>query len=238
MIASVLLVLVLQSSSAAGLQLLRIEPVSIEPYQPVVLDVAGSGFSPSCKVMIEKRGRFVPVKTEYVDTNMLRAVLTAGLGPEPALRSLAVKCGRDRSVKLDLHVVAVAKPEQAVLPDQRDDSSEKKDAAPLISGEPAVVNILDPASVAAGEVFTLTLMGRGFVMGATVEVVANANAGTSHSPRYEKVEFEAEFASESVLIVDFARGFAPSPRIRKVIVRNPDGSESLPAYLKIKRRSP
>jgi hypothetical protein len=105
-------------------------------------------------------------------------------------------------------------------------------------GSPVLVERLDPATVPAGDPFALTVVGSGFVDGATVGVLANVNAGTSRAPRYETVQFEAELASDSVLIVDFDRGFAVPPSVRSVVVKNPDGAESSPLYLTITRRSP
>ncbi|MCP4898158.1 MAG: hypothetical protein GY906_14390 [bacterium] len=240
MLSSVLLALALQSASAASIALSSIEPASIEPYQSVVLEAVGQGFSLSCKVMIDKRGRFVPIKTEYVNATRLRAVLAAGIGPEPATRQIVVKCGGRRSPPVAIEVAAVSIPQDE---DEEELSSEDAcvdaDAEPEIPVTlPVAVKSLDPSSVAAGEVFTLTLMGSGFVEGVKIEILANLNAGTSRTPQYEIVEFEAEFASDSVLIVDFDRGFAASPRLRPVVATNPDGGQSLPVYLKITRRSP
>ncbi len=236
MILAALLALLVQATSVAGFEVTVVEPDTVEPYKAVVLKVSGDGFLPSCRVMIDKQSRFVPVKTEYVDENRLRAVLSAGLGPEPATRRIVVKCGGRRSNEISFRVEETLQVE--AVSESEVEPPEPDEELALATERTAIVASLDPATVAAGEVITLTLMGSGFAEGARVEVLANTNAGTSRAPLYEVIEFEAEFASDSVLIVDFDRGFAASPRLRPVVVVNPDGSESLPVYLKITRRSP
>jgi len=108
---------------------------------------------------------------------------------------------------------------------------------PLIHDAPRLLS-LDPPTVAAGESLTLTVMGAHFRDGAKVEVLANANAGTSREPDYRTVPFPSDFASDTVLLVDFDRGFAASPKLRSVTVVNPDGSRSPPLYLGITRSLP
>lgn len=239
MLSGLLLALALQGSPEAAIGVISLDPASIHPYEPAVIEITGKGLKPSCRVMIDKQRRFVPVKTEFVDESRVRAVLSNGLGPEPSSRRLVVRCGRERSAPLELRIVAgQTKPEGHDGPSEAAESGQAIDQVVKGDAQPVTIDRLDPEGVVAGEVFTLTLTGTGFQQGATVEVLANANAGTSRVPQYESLSFDAEVASDTVLIVDFERGFAASPQLRSVVVKNPDGGESLPAYFKILRRSP
>ena len=121
------------------------------------------------------------------------------------------------------------------------DEPDEGDAAAGVEQPPADAPpravALDPSRATAGEPLILTVTGEGFADGALVRVLANAVAGTAQTPRYEMVEFPADCESQRVLLVDFDRGFAPSPRLRRVVVVNPDGASSAPLFLEIVRRS-
>lgn len=186
----------------------------------------------------------VPVRSEVEEASLIRVHLTAGLSPQPGSRLVVVDCGPGRrSGTLTLTVAATEDEQVGGRPDidsvpgpvigETEESS--SDGAPGVA--PKLVS-LDPATAPAGEAFTLTLMGANFREGAQVEVLVNANAGTSRQPDYRPVPFTSEFASDTVLLVDFDRGFAASPRLRSVAVVNPDGGRSPPLYLGITRSLP
>jgi flavodoxin len=80
--------------------------------------------------------------------------------------------------------------------------------------------------------------GKDFAAGAVAKILANVNAGTSRAPQYEMKQFDTEVLSDTVLTVELDRGFAPSPRLRTVVVVNPDGGESTPLILTVIRRQP
>lgn len=214
----------------------EVEPDVLEPYRAAKLSVRGTGFDDGCRVLLGVPGRMVPVRSECLDDGEIRVELTAGYGPHPAERQLLVDCGRgQRSAPVTIRVVAEPAPvaEEVLDEPEQDDEIVVPSAgdAPRLAG-------LDPASIPAGQPLTLTVIGEGFQDGARVEVFANAHAGSSAPPAYRMVRFEAEVASEEVLLVDFDRGFAPSPRLRQVVVVNPDGAASAPLYLEIQRREP
>jgi hypothetical protein len=215
----------------------EVEPDVLEPYRPARLSVRGTGFDDGCRVLLGVPGRMVPVKSELTGSEEIRVELTAGYGPHPAERQLEVDCGHGRrSAPIRIRIGA----EQAPVPEEvpPDDADQGDEIFETSAGEPPRVAGLDPATVAVGQPLTLTVTGEGFRDGAQVEVFANAHAGSSVPPVYRMVAFEAEFASDTVLLVDFDRGFAPSPRLRQVVVVNPDGTASAPLYLEIQRRQP
>jgi len=90
----------------------------------------------------------------------------------------------------------------------------------------------------AGRPATLTVSGASFAEGVVVKILANRNAGTSLKPVYELRTFAPERLSETVLLLDLDRGFAPAPRLRSLVVANPDGGESAPVFLNVTRRVP
>jgi hypothetical protein len=237
--------LLLLAAQAAGLPVAAsIEPKAIVPYRPVELTIRGEGFGDRCRVLIGVPGRLVPVRSEIEDDSVIRVHIPAGLSPEPETRKIVVDCGRGRRTgMLTLTVADTAEEDSTEVPSSTsvtgvpiaDTAEVSVDDTPAVT--PRLVS-LDPAEVPAGEPFTLTVMGSNFREGAEVEIFANANAGTSRQPDYRPVQFSAEFASGTVLLVDFDRGFAPSPKLRSVTVVNPDGGHSPPLYLGITRRLP
>lgn len=237
--------LLLLAVQAAGLPVAAsIEPEAIVAYRPVELTVHGEGFEAGCRVLIGVPGRLVPVRSEIEDESVIRVHLPAGLSPEPETRKVVVDCGRgNRTGMLTLTVADTAEEDSTNVPSSTnvtgaattDTAEVSVDNTPAVT--PRLVS-LDPAEAPAGEPFTLTLMGSNFLEGAEVEIFANANAGTSRQPDYRPVQFPAEFASDTVLLVDFDRGFAPSPKLRSVTVVNPDGGHSPPLFLGITRSLP
>jgi hypothetical protein len=227
--------LLLAAAAAAGVPSVdRVEPSTLEAYRPVELTIVGGGFSPECRVLIGAPGRLAPVRHELVGDGEIRVHLTAGYGPDPARRQVVVECGRNfRSVPVAIEIVRGKTEEAEPAP-----PAERAAAEPRVDSEIPTVTRLEPAAIDAGQVFTLTVMGGGFVDGAEVEIFANSHAGSSHPPAYEMLRFAAEVASDTVLLVDLDRGFAASPRLRQVVVINPDGGTSAPVYLEIKRSSP
>ncbi|HSL17294.1 MAG TPA: hypothetical protein VLB51_05245 [Methylomirabilota bacterium] len=211
-------------------------PNTLEAYRPAQLTISGEGFDDSCRVLIGTPGRMVPVAHELLGATEIRVRLASGYGPTPARRQLVVECGpRRRSSPVAIRIV-VAPGEDAVLPTPAPSSPDESPSP--VEGSPPSVASLEPATVGAGLLFTLTVIGEGFADGAIVEVFANRNAGSSADPSYEMVRFPAELASDSVLLVDFDRGFAAAPRLRQLVVVNPDGAVSSPAYLRIQRSVP
>ncbi len=211
-----------------------VTPRTVAPYAPVTLRIAGSGFLPGCRVMLDRGLRFAPVATTVLGEDAIEVRLPAGLPPRPAVRRLVVDCGGARSRPLTLHV-SKSRP-AAGTPPAAPTAPEQKEAPPV--QDTPVLQALDPAEVPAGEPFTLTLTGSGFEEGAVVQVLANVHAGSSAAPEYRPRRFPAERLSDSVLLVDFERGFAPEPALRPVTVVNPSGAASAPLFLRITRRSP
>jgi len=211
-----------------------IEPATLHAYQPVELAITGRGFSADCKVLIGTTGRMVPVRHDRVDDTEIRVRLTAGYGPNPPRRQVVVDCGRNRRSAPSMIEIVSGSPKEPETPLP----AEHVPIGPTDGSEAPVITTLDPANVGAGRIITLTIMGSGFDDGAEVEIFANSNAGSSRNPAYEMVRFPADVASDTVLLVDLDRGFAPSPRLRQVAVVNPNGKTSAPVYLEIKRSSP
>jgi hypothetical protein len=174
-----------------------------------------------------------------VDQTEIRVRLTAGLSPQPANRRIVVECGKGRRSGMLTLAVEKAEPQphdESVADAAVEEPGEEPTSA--AHGEAPRINSLEPPTVTAGEPLTLTVMGVNFREGATVEVFANANAGTSREPDYRAVPFPVEVASDTVLLVDFDRGFAPSPKQRSVTVVNADGTRSPPLFLGITRSLP
>jgi hypothetical protein len=213
-----------------------VEPPYLVAYRPSELVIRGEGFTDDCRVLLGVPGRMVPVAAVLVDEGEIRVELKAGVGPQPATRLLEVDCGaRARTRSFGLAVLArapTATPESGT--EQADYSNDDETTA---AHAPPRALVLDPARVSAGEPLILTVTGESFAEGAEVRVLANAAAGTTRPPSYEMVSFPTEYASPRVLVVDFERGFAPSPRLRRVVVVNPDGAGSAPLFLEIVRRS-
>jgi len=237
MLAAALLLLAAQV--AAPPVVTSIEPSMVAPYRPADLTIRGEAFEAGCRVLLGVPGRLVPVRSEIVESDEIRVHLAVGLSPEPATRQIGVDCGRGR--RSDMMTLTVA----AAVDESEKESSTKPVAAASSEITPASstyntprILSLDPPTAPAGEPLTLTVMGAHFRDGATVEVFANANAGTSHEPDYRAVPFPSEFASDTVLLVDFDRGFATSPKQRSIAVVNPDGGRSPPLYLEITRSLP
>ena len=237
MTALLLIVAMAQVSTGAPVAS-SVSPDVLAPYRPAQLTIQGEGFNEDCRVLIGPFGKLIPVRSEAVSDSEIVVNLPAGYGPTPQRRQLIVDCaGGARSEPLWLTIAAGGDVESA--------EAETGQAAPSpdptggdVTGELPRVLRLDPGATAAGEPFTLTVIGEGFQEGATVEALANANAGTSRRPEYRSIAFPTEFASDTVLIVDFDRGLAPSPRLREIVVVNPDGGRSPPMYLEVTRRMP
>lgn len=239
--------LLLLVAQTAGVPVVgAIDPPTVAPYQPAELTIRGEGFEAGCRVLIGVPGRLVPVRCEIEDPSAIRVHLTAGLSPDPPTRHVVVDCGRGRrSAMLPLTVATTDEAEDRAEPDNDRASvapppteENDKPSSATAAGTPPRITSLDPATALSGEPFTLTLMGENFRDGAEVEVLANTHAGTSRDPEYRALAFPAELASDTVLLVDFDRGFAASPRLRSVTVVNPDGGRSPPLYLKITRSLP
>lgn len=222
----------------------RVEPPSVPAYAPASVTLHGRGFGAGCHVLLGVPGRMVPVPSTLVDAKTLQVELRLGLPPEPAERQLVVDCGGGRvSAQAILRVEPRGHGQPATPP-----------AVPLpviepvaqaaVAGSPAgIVSVpvlarLEPAEFAAGQTGILTLFGSGFASDTRVRILANLHAGTSRPPDYEMKEFAAELLSDTVLTVELDRGFAPSPRLRRVVVVNPDGGESAPLFLTVTRRKP
>jgi hypothetical protein len=213
-----------------------VEPPYLVAYRSADLVVRGQGFSTGCRVLLGVPGRMVPVAVDFVDETRLHVELKAGFGPEPATRLLVVDCGAGvRTEPFELVVMRRA-PTPAPAEEQVEDEVAAGDGE-AAANEPPRALALDPARISAGEPLLLTVTGEDFADGAVVRVLANAAAGTAEPPLYEMVDFPAEYESQRVLLVDFDRGFAPSPRLRRVVVVNPDGASSAPLFLEIVRRS-
>ncbi len=234
---SVLLILAMAQSGAGAPIAAAVSPEVLAPYRPAQLTITGESFAPDCRVLVGVPGKLVPVRSRTVSDSEIVVELTAGYGPTPSRRQVVVTCDAGgRSDPLWLSIQAeddppatdfIVDPVAAGSPDLAGDDS---------SGEQPHVLRLDPGTIAAGEPFTLTVIGEGFVEGAAVEALANIHAGTSRQPDYRSTAFPTEFASDTVLIVDFDRGLAPSPRLRAITVVNPDGGRSPPMYLEVTRR--
>jgi hypothetical protein len=213
----------------------RVEPSTLAAYQPTELTITGTDFGPDCRVLIGAAGRLVPVRHELTGSGEILVRLTSGYGPNPPRRQLIVDCGRNRRSRPFTLEIARGGAREIETPRPREGEIDHRPTTP--TGTPTITG-LDPSIVPAAEALTLTVMGTGFGQGAEVEIFANSNAGTSHTPAYEMLRFPTEVASDTVLLVDLDRGFAPSPRLRRVAVINPDGATSPPVYLSIQRRMP
>ena len=211
-----------------------VTPETVPPYAPVTLRVEGSGFEPGCRAMLGRGGRYTPVATTVLGETEIEVRLAAGLPSRPPVRELVVECGGVRTQPLTLHV-AKNRPASGASSTASSVAAEEA-AAP--EGEAPILQALDPAQVPAGEPFTLTLIGAGFQNGAKVDVLVNVHAGTGAAPEYGIRRFPAERLSDSVLLVDFDRGFAAEPSLRPVTVVNPSGAASASLFLRITRRSP
>jgi hypothetical protein len=213
-----------------------VEPPHLVAYRAADLVVHGEAFSPECRVLMGVPGRMVPVAAVFIGEAELRVQLKAGVGAKPVIRLLVVDCGAGgRSEAFELEVLQ--RPPTPIPVDEPDEGDAAGgDEQPPADAPPRAV-ALDPSRATAGEPLILTVTGEGFAEGALVRVLANAVAGTAQTPRYEMVEFPADCESQRVLLVDFDRGFAPSPRLRRVVVVNPDGASSAPLFLEIVRRS-
>jgi hypothetical protein len=213
-----------------------VEPPHLVAYRPADLVVRGEAFSPACRVLLGVPGRMVPVAADFVDETELHVELKAGFGPEPATRLLVVDCGA--GVRTEPFELAVLRrpPTPAPADEVSEDEAAVGEEQPPVNAPPRAL-ALDPARITAGEPLLLTVTGEAFAEGAVVRVLANAAAGNAQPPLYEMVDFPADYESQRVLLVDFDRGFAPSPRLRRVVVVNPDGASSAPLFLEIVRRS-
>jgi hypothetical protein len=236
---SVLLIVAMAQSGAGAPIAAAVSPEVLAPYRPAQMTISGEGFAPDCRVLVGVPGKLVPVRSRVVSDSEIVVELAAGYGPNPARRQLVVACDEGgRSDPLWLSIAAEGEsPAADFIVDAVDDGSPAS-TGDEPSGEQPHVLRLDPGTIAAGEPFTLTVIGEGFVEGAAVEALANVHAGTSRQPDYRSTAFPTEFASDTVLIVDFDRGFAPSPRLRSITVVNPDGGRSPPMYLEVTRRMP
>jgi hypothetical protein len=213
-----------------------VEPPHLVAYRPADLVVRGQAFSPACRVLLGVPGRMVPVTADFVDETELRVELKAGFGPEPATRLLVVDCGAGvRTEPFELVIMRRA-PTPAPVDEPVEDDVAAGDEE-VAANDPPRALALDPARIIAGEPLVLTVTGEAFADGAVVRVLANAAAGTAKPPLYEMVDFPTDCESQRVLLVDFDRGFAPSPRLRRLVVVNPDGASSAPLFLEIVRRS-
>jgi hypothetical protein len=229
----VLTSLILAAAATTGLPMVvAVEPAVITAYRSAELVIRGSGFGPDCRTLIGAGGRFVPVKHELVDGSEIHVRLAAGYGPDPARREIVVECGPGRRSR-PFPIEVVRRAEETL-----DDPSPAPAEQQAVDVGAVKVTGVDPETIVAGEIVTLTIMGLGFSDGAEVEIYANRNAGTSRTPIYDMLRFPAEVASDTVLLVDLDRGFAPSPRLRRLTVVNPDGGASAPVYLEIQRRMP
>jgi hypothetical protein len=232
-VAALVTLLLLQLAAPA---VTTVEPPHLVAYRPADLLVRGEAFSAECRVLMGVPGRMVPVAAEFIGETELRVQLKAGVGAKPVTRLLVVDCGAGgRTEAFELEVLQ--RPPTPVPIDEADEG----DAAAGVEQPPADVPpravALDPDRATAGEPLILTVTGEAFADGAIVRVLANAAAGTAQPPLYEMVEFPTDYESQRVLLVDFDRGFAPSPRLRRVVVVNPDGASSAPLFLEIVRRS-
>jgi hypothetical protein len=236
--------LLLVGQSAGPPRVTSTDPSTVAPYRPVEITIRGDGFEAGCRVLMGSPGRLVPVRSEVENDSTIRVRLAAGLSPQPGTRQIVVDCGPGR--RSGALVLTVADRDAHEERDEPDSvavagsvDGEAAEASPEAASDvaPRLVS-LDPPSTPAGAPFTLTLMGARFEEGARVEVLANANAGTSRPPDYRPMPFPTEFASDTVLLVDFDRGFAESPKLRSVSVVNPNGRRSAPLYLGITRSLP
>jgi hypothetical protein len=240
-LAGVTLVSVPQAGDQAPV-LRSLEPESITAFAPVTLTLHGEGFTRDCRVMLGVPGRMVPVPMQLVGTDTLTVDLRLGLSPQPARRQVVVDCGGGRvTPPLPL---AVQPPAARAGPGDRSAlaSAESAPAAPTEAvaarTTAPLLERLEPAELPAGQTGIVTVFGKGFVAGAVAKILANVNAGTSRAPQYEMKQFDTEVLSDTVLTVELDRGFAPSPRLRTVVVVNPDGGESAPLILTVTRRQP
>ncbi len=218
-----------------------VTPDTVRPYESVVLRVEGSGFGPGCRALLGRAGRYVPVATTVEGGTVVEIRLPAGLPPVPRERAVVVECGSTRTAPLTVTVNRSMPGGAQPVPSPS--LAAAAGAASAAEPEPATAAVpvlarLDPWTVPAGEPFTLTLTGSRFEEGASVEVTVNVNAGTSRPPEYRPRRFPADRLSDTVLLVDFDRGFAPEPPLRPVRVVNRSGAQSAPLYLRISGRTP
>jgi hypothetical protein len=240
-LAWVTLVLGLQASDQAPV-LRSLEPESISAFAPATLTLHGEGFTRDCRVKLGVPGRMVPVPAQLVAPDTLTVDLRLGLGPQPVQRQVVVDCGGGSvTAPLTLTVEApVTRPRtggQAASASAESAPQAPTEAVAALSTAPTVER-LEPAELPAGQAGILTVFGRDFAAGAVVKILANVNAGTSRAPQYEMKQFDTEVLSDTVLTVQLDRGFAPSPRLRTVVVVNPGSGESTPLILAVTRRQP
>ncbi|OFV79469.1 MAG: hypothetical protein A2Y78_04985 [Acidobacteria bacterium RBG_13_68_16] len=219
-----------------------LEPESIPAYSPVTLKLHGEGFTRDCRVKLGVPGRMVPVPAQLVAPDTLTVDLRLGLGPQPVQRQVVVDCGGGRvTPPLPLTVESpAARPRmgnQAASASAESAPPAPTEAVAAQSTAPTVER-LEPPELPAGQAGILTVFGKDFAAGAVVKLLANVNAGTSRAPQYEMKQFDTEVLSDTVLTVQLDRGFSPSPRLRTVVVVNPDGGESTPFILTVTRRQP
>ncbi|PWB73315.1 MAG: hypothetical protein C3F15_09825 [Holophagae bacterium] len=237
---SLLLILVMAQSATGTPSSVAVSPDVLAPYRPAELTIRGEGFGPDCSVLTGSPGKLVPVHSRVVSDSEIVVELAVGFGPKPPRRQLIVDCGGGgRSDPLWLTIAAGGGSPVVADSDAQPalDDGVGTGSGSGLSEHPRIIR-LDPGAIAAGEPFTLTVVGEAFQEGAEVAVLANIHAGTSREPEYQPVDFPAEVASDTVLIVDFDRGFAPSPRLRSITVVNPDGGRSPPMYLEVTGRLP
>lgn len=235
----------LVSAPQAGEQALvlrSLEPESIQAFAAATLTLHGEGFTRDCRVLLGIPGRMVPVPARLVGADTLTVELRLGLGPNPARRQIAVDCGGGRvTPPLPL---AIEPPAARTNRGERPVSASAESAPPAPTeaiAAPAtapVVERLEPTEILAGQAGIITVFGKDFAADAVAKILANVNAGTSRAPQYEMKQFDTEVLSDTVLTVELDRGFAPSPRLRTVVVVNPDGGESTPLILTVTRRQP
>ena len=223
-------------TGAGGVAVHALEPDPLPPLTPAVLTVRGEGFAATCRVLLGPEGRLLQVPAETVDAGTIAVRLPLGLPPSPP-RQLVVDCGAaGSSPPVTVHV-GRARPTAAAAPLEAGPGAAAAAAPTPAVGEPPALERVDPLAVEAGRPETLTVVGRGFVDGATVRILANVNAGTSSPPRYEMRPFAAQVLSPTVLVVELDRGFSPSPRLRPLAVVNPGGAESAPLFLEVLGRA-
>ena len=215
-------------------EIVALNPQTIEAFTPLRLIISGRNFDAGSRVYIQtsKANRFISYKPVTIESEKIVVVLKIGFGLNPKHRAVYV-ASSDGSSSNQLQLDIVTKGSLNVDTDQNQNQDASENDQSTIPSAPLsspTIHELQPNQALTAHKVNMLIVGEHFMDGAQVYVLANSNAGTAKAPEYIFLPFEAERLAETLLQVNFDRGFYSTPEIREIYVVNPDGgrSNSLP----------